>query len=68
MINHVFSESEVLIQGFSKIEKDAKWHKFMSICRQMDFTVKVTGGNFLTHSIDCSIIDFLALLELTYDR
>lgn len=72
MKRHSFNQSQVLILGLSKREKDAKWAKFKAISEEFGYEVRVTGGNFLTHEITCTEEEFETILELvaepTYKR
>ena len=60
---HAFNQ-EVIIGPFAN---DDKWVKFKSICSQLGFTVRVTGGVFLTHELNGTIKDFEIILDLVND-
>ena len=44
--------------------KDEKWQEFTEACKILGFEVRVTGGNFLTHEIDCGEGEFNTILEI----
>lgn len=64
MKRHSFDQSEILKAGHSKSEQDRLWSRFQSICSELGVQCRVTGGNFITHEVDCSEDDFRALIEL----
>lgn len=65
MKTHAFNQSEVLIMGRCKRDSDHMWERFTNVVKELGFTVRVTGGNFLTHEITCDSSDFITVLELT---
>ena len=64
---HAFNQAEVFMLStrVGQYYKDQTWDRFVSIANDFGFKVRVTGGNFLTHEVDCDGEDFIALLELT---
>ena len=60
---HNFNQEVILNFKYIARGKDT-WRLFKSICDQLGYVVRVTGGVFLTHEIDCSEDDFNLILEL----
>ena len=64
MKRHAFGQEEVLSNGRTERQKDIMWSKFTALCKYFGYSIRITGGNFLTHEIDCGKKDFDALLNL----
>jgi hypothetical protein len=64
MKQHAFNQAEILVMKFCKRDQDVIWSEFISIMSDLDFTVRVTGGNFLTHEVNGSQEDFDTIIEL----
>jgi hypothetical protein len=60
-----FNQAEVLLLKFCKRDQDRIWVKFIEVSSSLGFKVRTTGGNYITHEIDCSYDDFKVILELT---
>ncbi len=46
-------------------ERIKQWDSFSLVADQLGFSVRATGGTFLTHEICCSYGDYLIVLELS---
>lgn len=66
MKQYAFNQAEFLMleRRSGGVFKARMWDRFISIASELGFTVRVTGGNFLTHEIDGNNDDFVALQEL----
>ncbi len=51
--------------GFTAFRKMSTWNSFIGVTTALQYKVRVTGGNFLTHEISCSEEEFEIVLELT---
>ena len=65
---HSFDQSEVLMLGFTKRQKNRAWLIFTEVLGELGLKVSVTGGNFLTHEINCTGDDFDIILGLTKEQ
>jgi hypothetical protein len=63
-IRHAFGQEDITGTYGSWFSRESKWQKFQKVYRELGFSVRVTGGNFLTHEIDCSNEDFEIILSL----
>ena len=63
---HAFNQAEILMlsRRAGTIPKVHMWDKFTNIAKELGFNVRTTGGNFLTHEINGSEGDFIAIAEL----
>lgn len=58
VLRHSFRQSDV---G----EKRSDWARFASLADELGYRIRVTGGAEYTHEINCSPLDFWALVELS---
>ena len=65
---HAFSSKDITEGGWSTEIKNKMWERFVVTSKDLGFRVRVTGGNFLTHDIDCSKEDFDTVIELTLGK
>ena len=65
MKKHAFNQVEVLMMGRTHGDGDRMWERFTEVVKELGFSVRTTGGNFLTHEITCDSSDFITVLELT---
>jgi hypothetical protein len=63
MKRHAFDQQEII--GASN--NNDKWVKFKKITDALGFTVRVTGGVYLTHELSGTKKDFEIVLELVND-
>jgi len=64
MNRHAFEQELVCSTAPNKFARYDSWSKFMKIYQELGFTVRVTGGNSLTHEIDGTKEDFETILDL----
>ena len=57
--------NQIAVTGDSNATR--KWVKFKKICGELGFTVRVTGGVFLTHELNGTEKDFEIILKLVND-
>jgi hypothetical protein len=64
MKRHSFN-SEVVLRGIrGDVTRKHSFNRFLDLSKQLGYTVRVTGGVFLTHEIDCTEEDFQIILDL----
>ena len=60
---HAFDQQEII----GPLANHGKWVKFKKITDTLGFTVRVTGGVYLTHELSGTKKDFEIILELVND-
>lgn len=60
---HAFSQDEIS-KHIDIAIADRQWEHFINVVETLGYSVKITGGNFLTHQINCSSQDYQIILEL----
>ena len=66
--SHAFSQAEILCIARCKRDEDSVWSRFSNIVNELGFHLTTTGGNFLTHKINCNEDEFNVILELVCDN
>lgn len=55
--------SQDLICGGKRFP-DRLWKEFVSLCEELGYKVRVTGGNDLTHEVNCTQEELNVIFEL----
>jgi hypothetical protein len=61
---HTFKQEDITSESGSFFTQEARWQRFKRVCDELGYSIRVTGGAFLTHEIDGSKEDFETILEL----
>lgn len=61
---HTFEQNVITGCSGNWFAKESRWQRFKRVCNDLGYSIKVTGGTFLTHEINGSKEDFEVILDL----
>ncbi len=60
---HSFSQEEIASHPVDVVAR-REWSNFKSVIDELGYEIRITGGTFLTHEINCDSADFETIKDL----